>query len=190
MAAMATLAKPLAGTVRSSAAPTCCKLRARAHFQSRMGGRRVTGARSVVRASDSEGLGSAADAGGNSVVLEVLALPEEPETEGIGNVALKTRKPSPLQKGGTLDDERKEGRAPAAATLGKVIPLATSGAFADPRWKNGTWDISMFTKDGKTNWDAVIDAGKLSLNFLRLICKFSKAFPSEELQGRSWTTAF
>lgn len=123
-----------------------------------MVGRRVTGARFVVRASDSEGLGSAADAGGNSVVLEVLALPEEPETEGIGNGALKTRKPSPLQKGGTLDDDRKEGKAPAAATLGNVFSLASSGAFDDPRWKNGTWDISMFMKDGKTNWDAVIDA--------------------------------
>jgi hypothetical protein len=123
-----------------------------------MGIRRVNGARFMVWASDSDGLGSAADAGGNSVVLEVLALPEEPETEGIGNVAFKTRKPSPLQKGGTLDDERKKGKAPAAATLGKVSPLDSSGAFDDPRWKNGTWDIAMFTMDGKTNWDAVIDA--------------------------------
>jgi len=113
-----------------------------------------------VRASEGEGLGGAADAGGNSVVLEVAALPEEPDTDGIGNVAPKTRKPSPLQKGGTLDDERKAGKAPAAATLGKENPLAAAlGAFDDPRWKNGTWDISMFAgQDGKTNWDAVIDA--------------------------------
>jgi len=115
-----------------------------------------------VRASEGEGLGGAADAGGNSVVLEVAALPEEPDTDGIGNVAPKTRKPSPLQKGGTLDDERKAGKAPAAATLGKENPLAAAlGAFDDPRWKNGTWDISMLAgQDGKTNWDAVIDAGK------------------------------
>lgn len=128
-----------------------------------------------MRASDSEGLGSAADAGGNSVVLEVLALPEEPETEGIGNAATKTRKPSPLQKGGTLEGEGKEGKAPAAATLGKVSPLATVGAFDDPRWKNGTWDLSMFTQDGKTNWDAVIDAGTISLNLSAYTLHFSRS---------------
>lgn len=162
MAAMATLANSLAGATGAVAAlPTgSSALPARAQTQLRMSARRVNGAsRFVVRAADSEGLGSAADAGGNSVVLEVMALPEEPDTEGIGNAAPKTRKPSPLQKGGSLFDERKDGKAPAAATLGKASPLSTIGAFDDPRWKNGTWDISMFTQDGKTNWDAVIDAG-------------------------------
>lgn len=166
MAAMATFAKPLGGTtVAGATAAIGSTLPGRAPAQLRVSIiRRVNGARRFrVRASDSDGLGSVADAGGNSVVLEVAALPEEPDTEGIGNAALKARKPSPLQKGGTLDDERKEGKAPAAATLGKVSPLAeSSGAFDDPRWKNGTWDLAMFTKDGKTNWDAVIDAGMLS----------------------------
>jgi len=31
--------------------------------------------------------------------------------------------------------------------------------FYDSRWKNGTWDYSMFQgKDGETDWDDVIDA--------------------------------
>lgn len=31
--------------------------------------------------------------------------------------------------------------------------------FGDPRWVGGTWDVNQFQKDGKTDWDAVIDAG-------------------------------
>lgn len=30
--------------------------------------------------------------------------------------------------------------------------------FQDPKWGNGTWDLNQFQKDGKTDWDAVIDA--------------------------------
>ncbi|KAK3225013.1 hypothetical protein Dsin_004875 [Dipteronia sinensis] len=30
--------------------------------------------------------------------------------------------------------------------------------FQDPKWINGTWDLTQFQKDGQTNWDAVIDA--------------------------------
>ncbi|VFQ85789.1 unnamed protein product [Cuscuta campestris] len=31
-------------------------------------------------------------------------------------------------------------------------------AFRDPRWIGGTWDLGKFQTNGKTNWDAVIDA--------------------------------
>ncbi|WOK92930.1 hypothetical protein Cni_G01622 [Canna indica] len=30
--------------------------------------------------------------------------------------------------------------------------------FKDPRWVGGTWDLKQFSKDGKTDWDAVIHA--------------------------------
>jgi len=30
--------------------------------------------------------------------------------------------------------------------------------FRDPKWVGGTWDVKQFEKDGKPNWDAVIDA--------------------------------
>ncbi|KAK6936456.1 hypothetical protein RJ641_033486, partial [Dillenia turbinata] len=32
------------------------------------------------------------------------------------------------------------------------------GKFSDKRWKNGTWDLNMFVKDGKMDRDSVIDA--------------------------------
>jgi hypothetical protein len=72
-------------------------------------------------------------------------------------VVKKPKKPSPLERGGSLTGAAAAGKAPAAATLGKNS--LTLGAFEDPRWKNGTWDISQFTLDGKVDWDAVIDAG-------------------------------
>lgn len=30
--------------------------------------------------------------------------------------------------------------------------------FVDPRWVGGTWDLKQFQRDGKTDWDTVIDA--------------------------------
>lgn len=33
------------------------------------------------------------------------------------------------------------------------------GKFVDERWKNGTWDLNMFVKRGKMDWDSVIVAG-------------------------------
>ncbi|KAJ3685715.1 hypothetical protein LUZ61_014879 [Rhynchospora tenuis] len=30
--------------------------------------------------------------------------------------------------------------------------------FKDPRWVKGTWDLDQFVKNGRTDWDAVIDA--------------------------------
>lgn len=183
MAAMATLAQPLAGT-----ATTVCSSHS---FNSHTGNKQVTvkgsfgagrmqsvqqqsvskAVRFVVRAAEEDGTFPAEGAEGNSVVAEVAMLAEEPDTDGVGNDAAsasasastsnKVRKASPLQKGGTLDGKQAEGKDPSAATLGKTSPLAAiaEGKFNDPRWRAGTWDISQFTKDGKTNWDAVIDAG-------------------------------
>ncbi|XP_027770937.1 light-harvesting complex-like protein 3 isotype 2, chloroplastic isoform X1 [Solanum pennellii] len=34
--------------------------------------------------------------------------------------------------------------------------------FSDKRWKSGTWDLNMFVKNGKMDWDAVIVAGKIT----------------------------
>ncbi|KAL6979795.1 hypothetical protein U1Q18_021450 [Sarracenia purpurea var. burkii] len=42
--------------------------------------------------------------------------------------------------------------SPAAAVKAAVAK------FEDPRWAGGTWDLKQFQKDGKTDWDAVIDA--------------------------------
>lgn len=36
--------------------------------------------------------------------------------------------------------------------------------FFDERWKNGTWDLNMFIKNGKMDWDGVIVAGEIALS--------------------------
>ncbi|KZV54613.1 hypothetical protein F511_28984 [Dorcoceras hygrometricum] len=50
------------------------------------------------------------------------------------------------------------GSPPAPAT--EVVADVAEGVkgFEDPRWVGGTWDLGQFAKDGKTDWDAVIDA--------------------------------
>ncbi|KAL0296342.1 UNVERIFIED_CONTAM: Light-harvesting complex-like protein 3 isotype 1, chloroplastic [Sesamum radiatum] len=50
---------------------------------------------------------------------------------------------------------------PLTATDPVAEPVKFVGAessFEDPRWVGGTWDLKQFAKDGKTDWDAVIDA--------------------------------
>ncbi|XP_021604473.2 light-harvesting complex-like protein 3 isotype 2, chloroplastic [Manihot esculenta] len=49
------------------------------------------------------------------------------------------------------------------SSLGSNGAVADAGVkleskFVDPRWIGGTWDLKQFQKDGKTDWDAVIDA--------------------------------
>lgn len=176
MAAMASLAHPLAAILLAST-PASLHFRplslgiAQPSFVSRSWptGLRF-GAESVPRLSrlvvraEEEGLGSAAGAAGDSVVGEVALLDEEPATEGVAGEGAKARKSSPLQKGGTLDGKLADGKDPSAATLGLKSPSATVGEkFNDARWRAGTWDITQFTKDGKVNWDAVIDAGMFAL---------------------------
>nr|DAD18319.1 TPA_asm: hypothetical protein HUJ06_019782 [Nelumbo nucifera] len=50
-------------------------------------------------------------------------------------------------------EEVSVGSNGAASSVAKAVPR-----FQDPRWLGGTWDLKQFQKDGKTNWDAVIDA--------------------------------
>ncbi|KAL5569715.1 hypothetical protein UlMin_026290 [Ulmus minor] len=40
--------------------------------------------------------------------------------------------------------------------------------FIDVRWKNGTWDLNMFVKDGKMDWDGLIVAEARRRKFLEL----------------------
>eukprot|EP00475_Leptophrys_vorax_P012767 TRINITY_DN19138_c0_g1_i1.p1 TRINITY_DN19138_c0_g1~~TRINITY_DN19138_c0_g1_i1.p1 ORF type:complete len:283 (-),score=32.53 TRINITY_DN19138_c0_g1_i1:196-1044(-) len=96
-----------------------------------------------------------ADASSDSIAPEVAALPDAGDTEGVQ--AKGGKKLSPLEKGGTLKGKQAAGKDPSLATLGKPVVRA-EGKFSDPRWKDGTWDISKFTVDGKVDWDAVIDA--------------------------------
>ncbi|KAJ8537151.1 hypothetical protein K7X08_035552 [Anisodus acutangulus] len=49
--------------------------------------------------------------------------------------------------------------------------------FADKRWKNGTWDLNMFVKNGKMDWDSVIVAEAKRRKFLEL---FPEAATNQE----------
>ncbi|WP_289480300.1 hypothetical protein, partial [Klebsiella pneumoniae] len=80
----------------------------------------------------------------------------------------KDRKPSPLQRGGTLQGAAAAGKdasdkfksmAEGSKASGAVLQMG-DGRFSDYRWKGGRWDLSLFAdpKTGETNWDAVIDA--------------------------------
>ncbi|KAB2598452.1 hypothetical protein D8674_001372 [Pyrus ussuriensis x Pyrus communis] len=40
--------------------------------------------------------------------------------------------------------------------------------FRDERWKNGTWDLNMFSKNGKMDWDGIILAEAKRRKFLEL----------------------
>lgn len=50
--------------------------------------------------------------------------------------------------------EKAVGKNGAATAAGEVKELK----FENPKWVNGTWDLNQFQKDGKPDWDAVIDA--------------------------------
>eukprot|EP01018_Ginkgo_biloba_P019725 Gb_14224 [translate_table: standard] len=52
-----------------------------------------------------------------------------------------------------------EEKTPALQKENESQSSKFGGKFEDPKWRNGTWDLQHFTKDGKVDWDAVIDAG-------------------------------
>lgn len=54
-----------------------------------------------------------------------------------------------------------------SATTSTEVELLSK--FEDPRWIAGTWDLKQFLKDGSTDWDAVIDAGKIFFFISNLI---------------------
>lgn len=63
--------------------------------------------------------------------------------------------------GGRQVAEKAPEPSPAGASIGSAKAVAAVedvGRFEDPRWVGGTWDLKQFQKDGKMNWDDVIDA--------------------------------
>ena len=46
--------------------------------------------------------------------------------------------------------------------------------FIDERWKKGTWDLNMFVRDGKMDWDGLIEAGEYTI--LHLKCENHQTF--------------
>lgn len=88
-----------------------------------------------------------------------------------GNTAVKERKLSPLERGGTLSGAAAAGKDASDkfkamaegkdSASGPVMQITEDGKFRDYRWSNGRWDLSnpvFKTSDGEMDWDAVIDA--------------------------------
>lgn len=139
---------------------------------------------------------SAAGASADSVVAQVAVLEEEPDTPGVSSNSRSNRRPSPLERGGTLSGNQAAGKDPGLAALGKsVAKLAFSGSFEDARWKNGTWDLQQFTRDGKVDWDAVIDAEVLRRKWLEENPEASKnddpvVFETSTIPWWAWVKRF
>eukprot|EP00889_Picochlorum_renovo_P009002 jgi/Picre1/36032/NNA_003489.t1 len=87
-----------------------------------------------------------------------------------GNTAVKERKPSPLERGGTLSGAAAAGKdasdkfkamAEGVEISGPVMQITEDGKFRDYRWSNGRWDMNSAAfkgSDGEIDWDLVIDA--------------------------------
>ncbi|XP_022856593.1 light-harvesting complex-like protein 3 isotype 1, chloroplastic [Olea europaea var. sylvestris] len=76
---------------------------------------------------------------------------------------------SPLSAGDNLGSNGSPPLAEAPEPA-KAEVVETENKFQDPRWVGGTWDLKQFAKDGKTDWDAVIDAGGFSIFSLYAAC--------------------
>lgn len=71
------------------------------------------------------------------------------------------------QKGFKIDEKDKpspqiknsEGLEDKSAN--KFETESSARKFSDERWKNGTWDLNMFVRNGRMDWDSVIVSGKL-----------------------------
>lgn len=55
---------------------------------------------------------------------------------------------------------KNESSGEANGSAGPAAEVKVVSLFEDSRWVNGTWDLKQFEKSGKTDWDAVIDAGE------------------------------
>lgn len=55
----------------------------------------------------------------------------------------------------------KSGEVKGELTISKDREEAREPEFFDSRWKEGTWDLNMFIKNGKMDWDGVIVAGNI-----------------------------
>ncbi len=88
-----------------------------------------------------------------------------------GSTAVKERKLSPLERGGTLagaaaagkdaSDKFKAMAEGKDAATGPVMAITEDGKFRDYRWVNGRWDLGnpqFKASSGEVDWDAVIDA--------------------------------
>jgi len=93
--------------------------------------------------------------------------------------ASKSRNTSPLERGGTLTRDEEKGKDPSPAAILGINSSSSysnvNGRFEYLRLENGTWNIHQIIKDGKVDWDVVIDVGKI-LFLLIYILKYLVLF--------------
>ena len=74
-----------------------------------------------------------------------------PNVEGQKGLNEQHLKPLVVEKSKETMDELKQ----------KIEIEPPVAKFFDERWKKGTWDLNMFIKNGKMDWDGVIVAGEI-----------------------------
>lgn len=62
---------------------------------------------------------------------------------------------TPSSGGPTKLENKEEAVGPTEV---EELGVESVKKFQNPKWVNGTWDLKQFQKDGKPDWDAVIDA--------------------------------
>lgn len=102
--------------------------------------------RTQIRASEN----GAGPAGGAAAAVVEEKLPEKEEVVSQVEVASSTPPPVAL-----------EPKVETVESVNGAAGVVEAPVFKDKRWVGGTWDLAQFEKDGKTDWDAVIDAGSI-----------------------------
>lgn len=99
---------------------------------------------------------------GPKIPFILLSLPKSSTDNGAGiSAAVEELKPEEnvAQNSGSAAEAEETSLAPKVAVADADVKLDSK--FVEPRWIGGTWDLKQFQKDGKTDWDAVIDAGEV-----------------------------
>ena len=78
---------------------------------------------------------------------------------GVSASVAAVEDPKPKQKDPVVEEAVEGSAGPNGAATSTETEVLSK--FEDPRWIGGTWDLRQFQKDGSTDWDAVIDAGKI-----------------------------
>ena len=84
---------------------------------------------------------------------------------GVSASVAAVEDPKPEQKDPVLEKAVEGSAGPNGAATSPEVEVLTLSMFEDPRWIGGSWNLKQFQKDGSTDWDAVIDAGKIFFFF-------------------------
>ncbi|KAF4362519.1 hypothetical protein F8388_011346 [Cannabis sativa] len=95
----------------------------------------------------------------NTPLFRRLLTPKSSPDNGAGALgsaatAVEPKAPEPS----VPSSEKVDSSAGSNGSALKTPEVEMVSFFDNPKWVNGTWDLTQFQKDGKTDWDAVIDA--------------------------------